>query len=110
MTDEVRYLRSVSSRQQDAATDIWQLGQQAAHLIAKAHFKTLVELVDNKYADVSRTDIALVKMVVQATWGTENHLWTNLSQQSVLIHGRTSSIAGNTSDACRKSFKHIGRL
>ena len=79
MTDEVRYLLSVSSRKKNAASDIWQFGQQTNHLIAKAHFKTLIKLVDNKNADLCRTNISLVEMIVQTTRCTENHLWANLT-------------------------------
>ena len=95
---------------EDAAADVWQLGYQSAHLIAEPHFKTLVKLVDNKYANMGRSDIALVEMVIQTARGSENHLWTNLSQQSVLIHGRPSTIAGDTSNACGKALQHICRL
>ena len=83
-----------SCREEEATHRAGHLREQLFHLLFKAKFKRLVELVYYQSVYGIILEISLLQMVQDTTWRTYYHLRRKAAHGAMLVHSRTSSVAG----------------
>ena len=92
------------------AFQIWQTLYQFAHFVLKAHFQTLIKLIDDEVLDILYFEITLIDMIIQTSWSTKDNLRHHLSEQTMFIHRRSSTITSHCLYRSMHSSQYIGRL
>ena len=77
------------------------------HLVGKSHLQAFVEFVYHSPHHATRVNVGLVQMVVEPSWRGKDHMWHQLAQLAMFVHGRASAMAGITSDASFKAGQHF---
>ena len=80
------------------------------HLGLKSHFKTFVELVDDECMHGADVDILLVDVVVQTSGSAKNDMGLELTHLAMLIHRRTTSVAGHAPESASHGSHDVDRL